>query len=190
MAVQSTGCGCSSIHDHFGADPASSQNPADRCPADLQSPGALGFADTVAMQFPDFRSVGGLFVMRAELAERVAESNPSHKKFHRWAIWLRGTILAAELLHEVQSALSFRLCRLTDERHKASSHSANDDSGTAPGNSAKWACDPGRMTRNHYTRIAWGHTFCSVWLVLRDALVMIAAGIAIALPCVWAGPPG
>ena len=28
--------------------------------------------------------------------------------------------------------------------------------------------------------------FSTIWLVLRDALVMIAAGTAIALPCVWA----
>jgi ABC-type lipoprotein release transport system permease subunit len=25
----------------------------------------------------------------------------------------------------------------------------------------------------------------AIWLVLRDALLMVAAGIAIALPCVW-----
>jgi ABC-type antimicrobial peptide transport system permease subunit len=36
-------------------------------------------------------------------------------------------------------------------------------------------------------RVALGATrFAAVWLVLRDALVMTAAGIALALPCVWA----
>ena len=36
-------------------------------------------------------------------------------------------------------------------------------------------------------RLALGATRLSaIWLVLRDALVMIAAGTAIALPCIWA----
>jgi len=36
-------------------------------------------------------------------------------------------------------------------------------------------------------RLALGATcFSTIWLVLRDALVMIAGGTAIALPCVWA----
>src|SRR5438034_8886454 len=36
-------------------------------------------------------------------------------------------------------------------------------------------------------RLALGATRLSaIWLVLRDALVVIAAGTAIALPCVWA----
>jgi len=36
-------------------------------------------------------------------------------------------------------------------------------------------------------RVALGATrFATVWLVLRDALMMITAGIAIALPCIWA----
>jgi ABC-type antimicrobial peptide transport system permease subunit len=36
-------------------------------------------------------------------------------------------------------------------------------------------------------RLALGATRLStIWLVLRDALVMIAGGTAIALPCVWA----
>ena len=35
-------------------------------------------------------------------------------------------------------------------------------------------------------RVALGATrFSTVWLVVRDALVMIAAGVATALPCVW-----
>jgi len=44
-----------------------------------------------------------------------------------------------------------------------------------------------QRTREIGIRVALGATrFATVWLVLRDALVMIAAGIAIALPCVWA----
>ncbi len=44
-----------------------------------------------------------------------------------------------------------------------------------------------QRTREIGVRLALGATRSSnVWLVLRDALVMIAAGIAIALPCVWA----
>jgi hypothetical protein len=44
-----------------------------------------------------------------------------------------------------------------------------------------------QRTREIGIRLALGATrFATVWLVLRDALVMIAAGIAIALPCVWA----
>ncbi|HYI93974.1 MAG TPA: FtsX-like permease family protein, partial [Bryobacteraceae bacterium] len=44
-----------------------------------------------------------------------------------------------------------------------------------------------QRTREIGVRLALGATRSSnVWLVLRDALVMIAAGIAVALPCVWA----
>ena len=44
-----------------------------------------------------------------------------------------------------------------------------------------------QRTREIGIRLALGATrFATVWLVLRDALVMIAAGTAIALPCVWA----
>ena len=44
-----------------------------------------------------------------------------------------------------------------------------------------------QRTREIGIRVALGATRpAAVWLVLRDALVMIAAGIAIALPCVWA----
>ena len=44
-----------------------------------------------------------------------------------------------------------------------------------------------QRTREIGIRLALGATRRSaVWLVLRDALVMIAAGMAIALPCVWA----
>jgi putative ABC transport system permease protein len=44
-----------------------------------------------------------------------------------------------------------------------------------------------QRTREIGIRLALGATrTATVWLVLRDALVMIAAGIAIALPCVWA----
>ena len=43
-----------------------------------------------------------------------------------------------------------------------------------------------QRTREIGVRLAMGATRLSaVWLVLRDALVMIAAGTAIALPCVW-----
>jgi len=43
-----------------------------------------------------------------------------------------------------------------------------------------------RRTREIGIRLAMGATRLSaVWLVLRDALVMIAVGAAIALPCVW-----
>ena len=44
-----------------------------------------------------------------------------------------------------------------------------------------------QRTREIGIRMALGATrIASVWLVLRDALMMIAVGIAIALPCVWA----
>jgi predicted permease len=44
-----------------------------------------------------------------------------------------------------------------------------------------------QRTREIGIRLALGATrLATVWLVLRDALVMITAGIAIALPCVWA----
>jgi predicted permease len=44
-----------------------------------------------------------------------------------------------------------------------------------------------QRTREIGIRLALGATrSTTVWLVLRDALVMIAAGIGIALPCVWA----
>jgi predicted permease len=44
-----------------------------------------------------------------------------------------------------------------------------------------------QRTREIGIRLALGATrSATVWLVLRDVLVMIAAGIAIALPCVWA----
>jgi predicted permease len=43
-----------------------------------------------------------------------------------------------------------------------------------------------QRTREIGIRLALGATrFSAIWLVLRDALVMIAAGTAIALPCVW-----
>jgi predicted permease len=43
-----------------------------------------------------------------------------------------------------------------------------------------------QRTREIGIRVALGATRpAAVWLVLRDALVMIAAGIAMALPCVW-----
>jgi hypothetical protein len=57
MAVQSSGWGCSGIHDHFGADPVSSQNPANCGAPDLQPAGDFGFADAGAMQFSDFRGM-------------------------------------------------------------------------------------------------------------------------------------
>jgi predicted permease len=44
-----------------------------------------------------------------------------------------------------------------------------------------------QRTREIGIRLALGATrLATVWLVLRDALVMMAVGIAIALPCVWA----
>ena len=44
-----------------------------------------------------------------------------------------------------------------------------------------------QRTREIGVRLALGATRASaLWLVLRDALMMIAAGTAIALPCVWA----
>jgi ABC-type antimicrobial peptide transport system permease subunit len=44
-----------------------------------------------------------------------------------------------------------------------------------------------QRTREIGIRLALGSTRSStLWMVLRDALVMIAAGIAVALPCVWA----
>ena len=44
-----------------------------------------------------------------------------------------------------------------------------------------------RRTREIGIRLALGAARVStIWLVLRDTLVMIAVGTAIALPCVWA----
>ena len=44
-----------------------------------------------------------------------------------------------------------------------------------------------QRTREIGVRVALGATrFATVWLVLRDALVMIAAGVGVALPCLWA----
>ncbi len=44
-----------------------------------------------------------------------------------------------------------------------------------------------QRTREIGIRLALGATRpAALWLVLRDALVMMAAGVAIALPCVWA----
>jgi predicted permease len=44
-----------------------------------------------------------------------------------------------------------------------------------------------QRTREIGIRLALGATrFATVWLVLRDALVLVIAGILIALPCVWA----
>lgn len=44
-----------------------------------------------------------------------------------------------------------------------------------------------QRTREIGIRLALGATrVATVWLVLRDALLMVAAGIAIALPSVWA----
>jgi ABC-type antimicrobial peptide transport system permease subunit len=43
-----------------------------------------------------------------------------------------------------------------------------------------------QRTREIGVRLALGATqLATLWLVLRDALVMITVGIAIALPCVW-----
>jgi predicted permease len=43
-----------------------------------------------------------------------------------------------------------------------------------------------QRTREIGIRLALGATrMAAIWLVLRDALLMVAAGIAIALPCVW-----
>jgi predicted permease len=44
-----------------------------------------------------------------------------------------------------------------------------------------------QRTREIGIRMALGATRLStIWLVLRDALVMVAGGVAIALPCIWA----
>ena len=44
-----------------------------------------------------------------------------------------------------------------------------------------------QRTREIGVRVALGATrFATVWLVLREALVMIAAGVGLALPCLWA----
>src|SRR5215475_10057384 len=44
-----------------------------------------------------------------------------------------------------------------------------------------------QRTREIGIRLALGATLVSaIWLVLRDALVMVTAGTAIALPCIWA----
>src|ERR1700682_6470118 len=65
IAVQSSGWGCSSIHNHFGADSdanvervsdlgrnRSAQNPANGGAAGLQAASDLGFADASAVQLP------------------------------------------------------------------------------------------------------------------------------------------
>ena len=65
MAVQSSGCGCSSTHLHFAGAPdaagtrrglflienGAAQNPANRGTTDLEPAGNLGFADAGAVQF-------------------------------------------------------------------------------------------------------------------------------------------
>jgi len=44
-----------------------------------------------------------------------------------------------------------------------------------------------QRTREIGVRVALGATrVATVWLVLRDALMMIAAGVGLALPCLWA----
>ena len=44
-----------------------------------------------------------------------------------------------------------------------------------------------QRTREIGVRVALGATrLATVWLVLRDALMMIAAGVGFALPCLWA----
>jgi len=88
MAVQSSGWGSSSIHDHFGADPASSQNPAHRGAADLKAARDFGLADAVAMQFPDFGRVYGrgcrpsqTFPVQPSLGQASPSSLPQNLPF-------------------------------------------------------------------------------------------------------------
>jgi len=72
--------GLQSLHDHFGADPASSQNPAHRCPADLKTAGDFGFADPGAMQFPDFRRMYGRGCRPSQpfpVLPRMGQASPS-----------------------------------------------------------------------------------------------------------------
>jgi hypothetical protein len=88
MAVQRSGWGCRSIHDHFGANPASSQNPAHRGAADLKAAGDFGFADAGAMQFPNLSGMecGGngpaqLFAILPGLNQASASPFPQNLSF-------------------------------------------------------------------------------------------------------------